>query len=283
MDRVFWGSRYTPGDGDYVNCPLDRGEYEQLWHALTSAEAVPLKAGEEARYFEGCLPIEVIARRGMQTLAFGPMKPVGLVDPRTGKQPYAVVQLRREDLQGSFYNMVGFQTKLTWPEQRRVFRMIPGLERAEFDRYGSVHRNTFINGPAILNEALQMKTREDIFFAGQITGVEGYVESAACGMLAGMSVLDYLSGREMSAPPATTAMGALLRHVTTAHPRPFQPSNVNFSLFPSLPGKVRRREKGERYARRAIVALAGWISERAGAAEDQTPGQHCGAKRLTFA
>lgn len=261
MAKVFRASRYAAGEGDYLNCPLDQNEYEGFWHALIGADEVPLKAGEEARYFEGCLPIEIIAKRGKRTLAFGPMKPVGLTDPRTGLPPYAVVQLRQEDRAGEFYNMVGFQTKLTWPEQRRIFRMIPGLEQAEFTRYGSVHRNTFLDGPALLSTDLQMKARPGIFFAGQITGVEGYVESAASGILAGLNALAFLDGLHLPVPPMTTALGALLRHVTTATSHPFQPSNVNFSLFPSLPGRTPRRDRGARYAQRALADLKRWISE----------------------
>ena len=194
QSRVFAASRYGRGEADYLNCPLDREAYDNFWKALKDAEEVPLHTFEEVKCFEGCLPVETIARRGIETLAHGPMKPVGLIDPRTGRQPHAVVQLRREDKEGILYNIVGFQTKLTWPEQRRIFRMIPGLENAEFARYGSVHRNTFLNAPALLTPFLQLRTRPELFFAGQITGVEGYIESTAMGLLSGINAARLLGG-----------------------------------------------------------------------------------------
>ena len=259
--KVFRASRYAEGDGDYLNCPLEKDDYERFWEALVNAEEVPLAACEEARYFEGCLPIEVMAKRGRKTLAFGPMKPVGISDPKTGSRPYAVVQLRREDRAEAFLSLVGFQTKLTWPEQRRVFRMIPGLQKAEFARYGSVHRNTFINSPVLLGENLQLKTAETIFFAGQITGVEGYVESAATGILAGINVSNRLAGRSLAPPPPETAVGSLLQYITKSPVLPFQPSNVNFSLFPPLSERIPRTARRARYASRSLSAMARWLEE----------------------
>ena len=236
QSRVFAASRYGHGEADYLNCPMDREAYENFWKALKDAEEVPLHTFEEVKCFEGCLPVEVIARRGIETLAHGPMKPVGLIDPRTGCQPHAVVQLRREDKEGILYNIVGFQTKLTWPEQRRIFRMIPGLENAEFARYGSVHRNTFLNAPALLTPFLQLRTRPELFFAGQITGVEGYIESTAMGLLSGINASRLLGGREMIPPPPETALGALIGHLQRVDRKTFQPMNVAFGLFPPLSG-----------------------------------------------
>jgi methylenetetrahydrofolate--tRNA-(uracil-5-)-methyltransferase len=259
MNRVFAASRYDHGEADYLNCPLDRKTYENFWKALTEAKDVPLHTFETVKCFEGCLPIEVIARRGIETLAHGPMKPVGLIDPRTGCRPDAVVQLRREDKEGILYNIVGFQTKLTWPEQKRVFRMIPGLENAEFARYGSVHRNTFLNAPALLTPFLQLRTRPELFFAGQITGVEGYIESTAMGLLAGINASLLIAGREMiPPPPPETALGALIGHLQRADRKIFQPMNVAFGLFPPLSGRIRKKDRGLIYARRALDTLASW-------------------------
>lgn len=258
QDKVFRASRYEESEGDYLNCPLDRKEYELFWQMLVTGAETPLKDGEEWKCFEGCMPIESMAKRGMATLAFGPMKPVGLINPRTGAQPHAVVQLRQENLAGTLYNMVGFQTKLTWPEQRRIFRTIPGLEKAEFLRYGSIHRNTFLNAPLLLSDTLQLRHDADIFFAGQITGVEGYVESAAMGLIAGLSAARHLAGGAFVPPPATTAHGALLHFLTSAPPRDFQPMNVNFGLFPPLLTKAHRKERGGLYATRALHDLANW-------------------------
>ncbi len=255
---VFAASRYGHGEADYLNCPMDRELYERFWNALSVAEEVPLHAFEEIKCFEGCLPIEVIARRGIETLAHGPMKPVGLIDPRTGRQPHAVVQLRHEDKEGALYNIVGFQTKLTWPEQRRIFRMIPGLENAEFARYGSVHRNTFINAPTLLADTLQLTSHPRIFFAGQISGVEGYVESAAMGLLAGINAARLVTGREIIAPPLETAIGALIGHLGNADCKTFQPMNITFGLIPPLSGRIRKKERGLHYARRALEALTSW-------------------------
>jgi methylenetetrahydrofolate--tRNA-(uracil-5-)-methyltransferase len=256
--RVFAASRYDHGEADYLNCPLDREGYEAFWKALTRADQTPLHPFEKIQCFEGCLPIEVMAGRGIETLAHGPMKPVGLTDPRTGRQPHAVVQLRHEDRAGALFNMVGFQTKLTWSEQRRIFRMIPGLERAEFARYGSVHRNTFLNAPALLTATLQLRSDPRIFFAGQITGVEGYVESTAMGLLAGIHAAAFLRGLQIDTPPRETAIGALIGHITEADARRFQPMNVAFGLFPPLPGRIAKKERGLHYARRAFSSLACW-------------------------
>ncbi|MBI4632687.1 MAG: methylenetetrahydrofolate--tRNA-(uracil(54)-C(5))-methyltransferase (FADH(2)-oxidizing) TrmFO [Deltaproteobacteria bacterium] len=263
-ESIFRASRYADGAGDYLNCPLEKDEYERFWNALTEGKCVPLETFEDIKCFEGCLPIEVIAGRGINTLCFGPMKPVGLVNPKTGKQPYAVVQLRQENREQTLFNMVGFQTKLTWPEQQRIFRMIPGLEQAEFARYGSMHRNTFINSPLLLKETLQLQTRDNLFFAGQITGVEGYVESAAMGLIAGISACRYVHGEKMAPPPGTTALGALVNHITGKDGKNFQPMNVNFGLFPPLPGRVPKKNRGEHYARRALNDLKKWQEEVCG-------------------
>jgi methylenetetrahydrofolate--tRNA-(uracil-5-)-methyltransferase len=265
--RVFRASRYDAGS-DYLNCPMDEAEYGRFLAALLSGERVPLATFEEGACFEGCLPIEVMAERGPHTLRFGPMKPVGLTDPRTGRQPYAVVQLRQENLQATLYNMVGFQTKLRHGEQERVFRLIPGLEEARFARLGSLHRNTFVRGPEVLLPTLQFRRRPGAFLAGQLTGVEGYVESAAMGILAGLNAARLSNGEPLVVPPATTALGALVRHVSgetlsASAKRGFQPMNVNFGLFPPLPGRVRRRDRGPAYAERALNDLDAWMAEEA--------------------
>lgn len=259
---VFRASRYGKGDGDdYLNCPMTREEYDAFLAALLAAETVPARDFEKLIHFEGCMPVEEMASRGHDTLRFGPMKPVGLVDPRTGREPYAVVQLRMENREGTLFNLVGFQTKLTYPEQKRVFRMIPGLENAEFARLGSMHRNTFINAPTVLTPTLRMKAAPRILFAGQITGVEGYVESAATGFLAGVnaSLMD-LHGQDtlLPVPPDTTAHGALVRHITGADPRHFQPMNVNYGLFPDLSGKIKKAERRRLLAERALRDLETW-------------------------
>ncbi len=268
VDRTvaFAASRWGKGEGDdYLNLPMDRAAYQAFVAALLAAEKVAPHGFEEPCYFEGCLPIEVMAERGEDVLRYGPMKPVGLDDPRTGRWPHAVVQLRREDVAGTAWNLVGFQTRLTWPEQLRVFRgFIPGLRGAEFQRLGQVHRNTFVDAPRVLSPDQSLRARPDLFLAGQITGVEGYVESTASGLLAARAVLDRLAGRPFRPPPETTAIGALHRHVTgAAHPEgyAFQPSNVVFALFPPLSG--RHRGKGARkeaYAERARLDLQEWIA-----------------------
>jgi methylenetetrahydrofolate--tRNA-(uracil-5-)-methyltransferase len=265
MDVAYARSRYGKGGGDdYLNLPFDEARYHAFVAALLAAEKVKPHAFEEPRYFEGCLPIEVMAERGTEVLAHGPMKPVGLEDPRTGRRPHAVVQLRREDVAGTAWNMVGFQTRLTWPEQRRVFREhVPGLRNAEFVRMGQVHRNTFVDAPRVLAPDLSVRARPHVFLAGQITGVEGYVESAACGHLAARAVLDRLAGRPFRAPPPATAVGALHRHLTgEAHPpgAEHQPTNVVFALFPPLPGRHRGKEARKlAHVERAREELAPWI------------------------
>ncbi|MCK9197971.1 MAG: methylenetetrahydrofolate--tRNA-(uracil(54)-C(5))-methyltransferase (FADH(2)-oxidizing) TrmFO [Syntrophales bacterium] len=257
--KTFWASRYQEGDGDYLNCPLDEPTYTSFREAVLNADKISLRDFEKPRYFEGCLPIEILAERGDLTLLFGPMKPVGLTDPRTGRQPHAVVQLRKENQSGTLLNMVGFQTKLTWPEQRRIFRMIPGLENAEFARYGSIHRNTFIHSPALLNERLQLLTHPWLFFAGQLAGVEGYVESAAMGLFCGLSISHLLEEKDLLSPPDTTALGALIRFITTPAKKEFQPMNINHGIFRPLEIKIKKRERGKEYARRSLADLHDWM------------------------
>jgi methylenetetrahydrofolate--tRNA-(uracil-5-)-methyltransferase len=262
---VFRASRYGKGGDDYLNVPLDRDQYLAFVAALLAAEKVAPRDFEKIVHFEGCLPIEELAARGEMTLAFGPMKPVGLRDPRTGREPFAVVQLRQDDAHATLFNLVGFQTKLTWPEQRRIFRALPGLENARFARLGSMHRNTFLNAPACLTANLQLNTDERLFFAGQITGVEGYVESAACGFLAGLFAAGRRLGISIPPPPPTTALGALLAHLATANPKGFQPMNITYGLFPPLEGRHRKRaDRRLAMAERALVDLEGWWREVAG-------------------
>jgi methylenetetrahydrofolate--tRNA-(uracil-5-)-methyltransferase len=263
LDRaiVYQASRYDEGPGDYLNCPMSEAEYLAFITALKAAEKVPLKEFEEQKYFEGCLPIEVMLDRGVETLRFGPMKPVGLPDPRTGQEPHAVVQLRKENREGILYNMVGFQTKLTYPEQKRIFRMIPGMAQAEFARLGSIHRNTFVCGPKVLQPTLQTKKRPDLFLAGQISGVEGYVESTAMGLIAGINAARLACGQNLVVPPPETAMGALINHLTRTEAKHFQPSNVNFGLFPPVTERVRKKQRGEYRAHKALAALAAWQNE----------------------
>jgi len=263
MDKVFAASRYGKGDGDdYLNCPLNEEQYRCFVEALQTAEKVAAREFEKVVHFEGCMPVEELAERGVETLRFGPMKPVGLVDPHTGVEPYAVIQLRAENREKTMYNLVGFQTKLTWPEQRRIFRMIPGLEQAEFVRFGSMHRNTFINAPALLNASQQLKSDLRILFAGQITGVEGYVESAGSGFLAGVTAVRLVQGLpDQIAPPPETALGALVAHITNADVRHFQPMNVNYGLFPELGGRVKKKEKRGKLAERALLALNEWLEK----------------------
>jgi methylenetetrahydrofolate--tRNA-(uracil-5-)-methyltransferase len=233
------------GEGDYLNCPLDRLQYEAFHQAVVTAEKSPLREFDDARFFEGCLPIEVMAGRGIDTLRYGPMKPVGLPDPRTGREPYAVVQLRQDDLAGDHYSLVGFQTQMKWGEQSRVLRMIPGLEQAEFVRFGMIHRNTYINGPTVLRETWQTRTRDDLFFAGQISGVEGYVESAASGLLAGRNAAMRVLGRPVSVPPRTTAIGALAHYVSHANPRHYEPTNITFGIMEAIDDRKLSRRRGE--------------------------------------
>jgi methylenetetrahydrofolate--tRNA-(uracil-5-)-methyltransferase len=262
FNRVFKASRYAEGEGDYLNCPMDEKQYKGFIQSLKEAEKAPLKPFEKPVYFEGCLPIEVMAERGDETLRFGPMKPVGLKDPRAGKEAYAVVQLRQENVAGTLYNMVGFQTKLKWPEQERIFRMIPGLEKAEFARLGSIHRNTFVKAPVVITKTLQLQKNKNIFLAGQISGVEGYVESTAMGLTAGINAAFLAGGKEMIVPPNTTAHGALINHITESNPESFQPMNVNFGLFPALSRKMPRKKRGQLYAEGALAALEIWIKEK---------------------
>ncbi|MBL9039075.1 MAG: methylenetetrahydrofolate--tRNA-(uracil(54)-C(5))-methyltransferase (FADH(2)-oxidizing) TrmFO [Archangium sp.] len=262
MSVAFRQSRYGKGGGDdYLNLPLSKDEYQRFVAELRTGQKVTPHAFEEPKYFEGCLPIEVMAERGEETLAFGPMKPVGLVDPRTGRQSHAVVQLRMEDKAGTAWNLVGFQTRLTWGEQKRIFALIPGLQNAEWLRMGQIHRNTFIDGPRLLASDLSLKAESRIFFAGQISGVEGYVESAACGYLVALSLHARLTGTPFEPPPAATALGALYRHVTgEAHPEgyTYQPTNIVFALFPPIEGRFKKAEKRVQYSKRARAAFDSW-------------------------
>jgi methylenetetrahydrofolate--tRNA-(uracil-5-)-methyltransferase len=268
MNIAFRASRYGTGDqeeGDYINCPLSKEEYYAFVQALLEAERIELRAFEEAiksgvragHFFEGCLPVEIIAGRGPDSLAFGPMRPVGLEDPLTGKRPYAVVQLRQDNLAGTLYNLVGFQTNLKFPEQKRVFRMIPGLGHAEFVRYGQMHRNTFIASPKLLRPTLQHRTRDDLFFAGQITGVEGYMGNIATGLLAGINAARLLQGEEPITFPQTTMLGALCHYVTHADLKDFQPMKANFGILPPIEfnAKTGKRERGQAYADRSLAIL----------------------------
>ena len=267
--KVFRASRYDKGETEedrtaYVNAPLDEEEYRRFVADVRAAQKVEPKSFEEVRYFEGCLPIEVMAERGEDTLAFGPMKPVGLTDPRTGRWPFAVVQLRPEDESATAYNLVGFQTRMTWGEQQRVFRTIPGLEQAEFLRYGAVHRNTFLDAPALLDSTFQLKSDPGVYFAGQVSGVEGYVESAASGLLVARFVAERLSGREPKLPPATTALGGLIAQLSR-HPGDYQPSNITFSHIAPYEGRrLKKRAKYEVMAERALKDLAGWVETDVG-------------------
>jgi methylenetetrahydrofolate--tRNA-(uracil-5-)-methyltransferase len=263
MDVAWMASRWDKGDTkDYINCPMDKDQYLAFVEALLAGEKTEFKEWEASTpYFDGCMPIEVMAARGIDTLRHGPMKPVGLDDPKTGRWPYAVVQLRQDNALGTLWNMVGFQTKLKHAEQVRIFRMIPGLERAEFARLGGLHRNTFIKSPKLLDTSLRLKSRPNIRFAGQITGCEGYIESAGVGLLAGRFLAAELAGQEMPPPPSTTALGALLGHITGgADATTYQPMNVNFGLFPPLPDKVRKADRKRGYTDRAKTDLAQWLN-----------------------
>jgi methylenetetrahydrofolate--tRNA-(uracil-5-)-methyltransferase len=266
MTVAFRASRYDRGQpaGDYVNCPMMRDEYERFVEALVGAETIPLRSfeREDPRFFEACLPVEVLARRGREALAFGPLRPVGLTDPRTGRRPYAVVQLRQEDRAATLYNLVGFQTNLKWREQERVFRLIPGLERAEFARLGQMHRNTFVNAPTLLQPTMQFRTRQRLFFAGQITGTEGYVGSVASGLVAGLNAARLAAGQSPLAFPPTTMIGALCGYICSAEPHSFQPMKANFGLVPPLDPHVRKkRERYAAYAHRALNALDRFVAE----------------------
>lgn len=275
MDRVYFKARWDKGTADYINCPMTREEYDRFYDALISAETVQEKEWEKLDYFEGCLPIEELARRGRDTPRFGPMKPVGLRDPRTGQTPWAVVQLRQENLRADSYNLVGFQNHLKYGEQARILRMIPGLENAKFLRYGQIHRNTYIQAPAVLAERLHLKEHKRIYFAGQISGVEGYTESMAMGLLAGVYAAAAAQGHDVEAVPRGTALGSLVNYITKAELKRFQPANITFDLLEPLEEEIRRkvRDKKERHrmqCERALAKLDGWLlSAGTGAASRQ--------------
>jgi methylenetetrahydrofolate--tRNA-(uracil-5-)-methyltransferase len=264
MNKVYLAARYDKGSADYINCPMSKDEYDRFYDALLAAQSVEQKDWEKLNYFESCLPIEEIARRGRDTLRFGPMKPVGLKDPRTGRIPYAAVQLRQENLRADSYNLVGFQNHLKFGEQARVLSLIPGLENARFLRYGQIHRNTYINSPALLNPTLQMKAHPHVLFAGQICGVEGYVESIATGLIAGMNAAALATGGEPVLPPRTTAFGSLVHYVTQAESKNFQPANITFDLLPALDRKVRdRKERHRLQCELALQEFEGWLNRNA--------------------
>lgn len=279
MERIFKASRYGKGGEDYLNCPLDEAQYRAVHEALMSAETVRAHEFEDLKYFESCLPIEVLAKRGVDTLRFGPMKPVGLTDPRTGRRPYAVVQLRTENLRHSSYNLVGFQNHLRFPEQRRILRLIPGLENAEFLRFGQIHRNTYINAPKVLAPDLSFRAAPNSFVAGQLSGVEGYVECIAAGYLAGVAIAARAQERAFVPPPRTTALGSLVHYVTHAEGGSFQPANISFDLFPPLEGLPRaierdRRARRERQCERALHNVGEWldlVARRSPAADGSRP------------
>jgi methylenetetrahydrofolate--tRNA-(uracil-5-)-methyltransferase len=258
FQKAFKSSRYGKGGEDYVNCPMEEGEYYQFVETLNEAERVPVQQFEKRYLFEGCLPVEEMAARGRDTLAHGPLKPVGLIDPKTGRQPFAVVQLRQEDRFETLFNLVGFQTRLKHEEQKKVFRMIPGLENAEFVRLGSIHRNTFVDSPRLLSESLQLKDHPNLLLAGQITGVEGYMESTAMGLLSGINAYRYANGMATVVPPLTTAIGTLVHYITHSLTVPFQPMNINFGLFPPLPGRSQGRGKRLLLAKRALKEMEEW-------------------------
>lgn len=256
MDKAYKASRYGKGDDDYINCPMNKEEYQVFWNELVNAEKTETKDFEKAIFFEGCMPVEEMASRGVDTLRYGPLKPVGLEHPVTGVKPYAVVQLRQDNYAASLYNIVGFQTHLKWPEQKRVFGLIPGLDTAEFVRYGVMHRNTFINSPAVLKPTLQMQKNSKILFAGQMTGVEGYIESAACGLVAGINAAKIVSGQEPVIYPSDTAHGAMCQYITNADAKKFQPMNVNFGLLPPLSERIKDKKlKNRTIAERALASL----------------------------
>lgn len=261
--KVFFASRYDRGEADYINCPMDKEEYLRFYNALIEAESAPLHEFEKEHFgkdnfkvYEGCMPIEVLAKRGEDTMRFGPLKPVGITDPKTGKRPYAVIQLRAENSQGSLYNIVGFQTNLKFGEQKRVFSLIPGLENAEFMRYGVMHRNTFINSPKLLNEQFNMRERPELFFAGQITGVEGYIESAASGIFAGLNMARRIEGKELVSLPETTMLGALSKYISDESVTKFQPMGCNMGILPELPERIRDKKlKYKAIAERGLADL----------------------------
>ncbi|HOC05841.1 MAG: methylenetetrahydrofolate--tRNA-(uracil(54)-C(5))-methyltransferase (FADH(2)-oxidizing) TrmFO [Bacillota bacterium] len=256
FSKAFWGSRYGKGGEDYLNCPMDSEEYKRFWTELIEAKTV-LKKDFEKGFFESCLPVEVLAQRGAKTLLFGPLKPVGLLDPRSGKQPFAVVQLRREDVNGTMFNMVGFQTNLVWGEQKRVFRLIPGLEKAEFYRFGVMHRNSFINSPKLLVKNYQLKDFPGVYVAGQLAGVEGYLESTGSGLVAALDLWGKLTGRDV-ALPAETLLGALANYTLRPNPN-FQPMNANFGLLPPIEAKLNKKERRKQYSERSLKSLLVWV------------------------
>ena len=261
-DTAYFASRYGKGGADYLNCPMDEKQYYDFIRELNNAEKVPMASFEKPVYFEGCMPIEVLADRGPKTLAFGPLKPVGLINPHTGKTAFAVVQLRKENKESSAYNLVGFQTKLTYPEQKRLVRMIPGLEKAEFFRFGAIHRNTYINSPGLLSIELELNSRPGTYFAGQIVGVEGYLESASMGLLASLSAVAKILGKEYIAPPRDTALGALINYLTTSNANNFQPMNINFGLFRIGEMKIRdKKERNQKIALNALGKIQKWEQE----------------------
>lgn len=263
MDKVYLKSRYDKGEAAYLNCPMTKEEFERFYEALVNAEVVELKEFEKEIYFEGCMPIEVMAKRGPKTLLFGPLKPVGLEDPRTGERPYAVVQLRQDNAAGTLYNIVGFQTHLKWGAQKEVFRLIPGLENVEIVRYGVMHRNTFINSPKVLMKTYQLKSRPNLFFAGQMTGVEGYVESAGSGLIAGINAARLALGKEPIEFPIETALGSMARYITEADSKNFQPMNVNFGIFPELGERIKsKQERALKHAERAIAIIQNFMNSQ---------------------
>ena len=260
MDKVYLKSRYDKGEAAYLNCPMTEEEFDRFYEALVSAETVPLKEFEKEIFFEGCMPIEVMAARGKKTMLFGPLKPVGLEDPKTGKRPFAVVQLRQDDAAGTLFNIVGFQTHLKWGAQKEVIQLIPGLRNAEVIRYGVMHRNTFINSPKVLKATYQFRNREDLFFAGQMTGVEGYVESAASGLVAGLNAALLVQGESPLVFPAETAIGSMANYITTTNSSSFQPMNANFGLFPELPVKIKnKQERNLKHATRALETIQNFV------------------------
>jgi len=272
MSKVYLAARYDKGSADYINCPMSKDEYDKFYDALLAAQSVEQKDWENLNYFESCLPIEEIARRGRDTLRFGPMKPVGLKDPRTGRIPYAAVQLRQENLRADSYNLVGFQNHLKFGEQARVLRLIPGLENARFLRYGQIHRNTYINAPALLSPTLQLKADPHVMFAGQICGVEGYVESIATGLLAGLNAAALATGSEPVSPPRATALGSLVHYITQAESKNFQPANITFDLLPALDRKVRdRKERHRLQCELALRDFENWLQHNSLSAMDRLP------------
>lgn len=262
MEKVYLKSRYDKGEAAYLNCPMTEEEFDRFYEALIAAESVPLKEFEKEIFFEGCMPVEVMAKRGKKTLLFGPMKPVGLEDPKTGKRPFAVVQLRQDNQSGTLYNIVGFQTHIKWGPQKEIIQLIPGLENAEIVRYGVMHRNTFINSPNLLEPTYQYRQREDLFFAGQITGVEGYVESAAAGLIAGMNAARLVQNKDVLTFPQETVLGSMANYITTANPKNFQPMNANFGLLPPLEKRIKnKQERNEQLANRALTTIQNFVKK----------------------